>query len=207
MILVLSIVVLILSLAIIPKKMGVHSVSFAPMLAYTYVALVLAAEDEVDWILYILQRMKYSALAFGISLGDCCVVSGPQSGYNTEIFDNSGIAILLLVFIWLMNGIAFFYHKQCTPFAKFLTVCQYYFLTGMMCLTFHLTYASMNTLYNYQMKGGVDAVNTTFSIFIFMAMCGVTLMVWLITYNLKMDKFTEIMEEPQESKRAIQVEK
>ena len=105
---------------------------------------------------------------------------------------NSLFVIILWIVCWLAEGLLLAYNKYIDKIPFVLSYSNYYTVTVHLLVSFHITYAAINALFNYTMENSIDAFNTTvsvaFSLFCFALMA----MTWSITYYSIVPKFTRI---------------
>lgn len=83
---VLAIVLLVLCLALVPKKMHLHAVTLAYLPAQVFITYGIVADVYTDWIKFCLESIKSTALFGGVSLGECCTSQSTFYEITTEIF-------------------------------------------------------------------------------------------------------------------------
>lgn len=87
------------------------------------------------------------------------------------------LVLLLMAIIYFI----FWVYNRSRQIPPQLAMLEYFFLTLFFALQFHLSYASINTLYNYVMLTALDAFNTPFAIFMLLLTFLVVPVVWIVS--------------------------
>ena len=177
----LALALLAVSLFVFPTKTHLHSFTFSFIVAKVWLMLGLALEEKLDWVNFVLQDIKGFALIGGVSMGECCHKMSTFYEYSSELVSNSLWVILAWVAVWLFLGLIHFVNRFITKIPGLVQYSNYFGLTTHLVLSFHIFYASLNSLYHYSIENKIDAFNTTASIGIFLLCFFIIIAVWVLT--------------------------
>jgi hypothetical protein len=181
----LALALLAVSLFIFPTKTHLHSFTFSFIVAKVWLMFGLALEDKLDWVNFVLQDIKGFALIGGVSMGDCCHKMSTFYEYSSELVGNSLWVILTWVAVWLFLGLIHFVNRFITKIPGLVQYSNYFGLTTHLVLSFHIFYASLNSLYHYSIENKIDAFNTSLSIAIILFSIILVASTWYLTSNSK----------------------
>lgn len=108
---ILALLLVLLNLVIVPKKYALHSVSVTWLVPYLYFTLFYSTCYTTEWISPMASHLKYIAAYFGFSLGSCCSADSIQ-GTTSELINNVGVILLILVALWVVYFILSFFTLQ-----------------------------------------------------------------------------------------------
>jgi hypothetical protein len=182
----LAIVLLAVSLIIFPTKTHLHSVTFSFIIAKIWLMFGLGLEEKLDWVNFVLRDIKGFALIGGVSMGECCHKVSTFYDYSSELVGNSLWVMVAWVAVWLSLGVVYFVNRFVRKVPGLVQYSNYYALTVHLILSFHIFYASLNSLYNYSIESKIDAFNTTLSIGILLLCLFLLISVCFLTYNMKL---------------------
>lgn len=167
-----------------------HIVVSVCMPAQMLILYGLAAENYTDWVKWSLDSGMGVGFVGGFKVGNTVDLETSQHfGYSVQVTKNMGYVGVIIIGLWVIYTFFVFCRRYCSNMShSFNKICMYFrylILTLQICALPHLTYSSVNALYNSSLTSQTSSINVCIAIFINIYIAGLIVALFWGTKGLK----------------------
>lgn len=163
--------------------MHLHGVTYIYIPAQIFITYGLVADQYTNWIKFALTDTFYPALIGGFSFGECCQSQSTYFSITTELTQNSGIVLLVIIISLLLYFGLLAFHRFCLKIENALKNIRYFVFSIFIALLFSFVYSSANSLYHYVLLTPVDTFNTALGVILGLILLCFIVSIWVVTIN------------------------